>query len=100
MLTYSQLETIAKILGWDVHEVESSLANLNEEFMQPDVRPFSQDEALELIAEAGAEIDPTEDLAGYYFRLSAPGYLDCTDWSGPYATEDGAVANMLSIYAD
>jgi len=100
MLTYSQLETIAKILGWDVHEVESSLANLNEEFMQPDVRPFSQDEALELIAEAGAEIDPTEDLAGYYFRLSAPGYLDCTDWSGPYATEDEAVANMLSIYAD
>ena len=96
MLTYSQLETIANILGWDVHDVESSLANLNEEFMLPDVQPFSQDEALELMA----EVDPTEDLAGYYFRLSAPGYMDCTEWSGPYQTEEEAVANMLSIHAD
>jgi len=100
MLTYQQLETIAKILGWDVHEVESSLANLNEGFMQPDVQPFSQDEALELMAELDAEADPSEDLAGYYFRLSAPGYMDCTDWSGPYQTEEGAVAEMLNQFAD
>ena len=100
MLTYQQLETIAKILGWDVHEVESSLANLNEEFMQPDVQPFSQDEALELMAELDADADPSEDLAGYYFRLSAPGYLDCTDWSGPYQTEEEAVAELLSQYAE
>ena len=100
MLTYSQLEIIAKILGWDVHEVESSLANLNEEFMQPDVQPFSQDEALELMAELDAEVDPSDDLAGYYFRLSAPGYLDCTEWSGPYQTEEEAVAEMLNQFAD
>jgi len=100
MLTYQQLETIAKILGWDVHEVESSLANLNEEFMQPDVQPFSQDEALELMAELDAEADPSEDLAGYYFRLSAPGYLDCTDWSGPFQSEEEAVADLLSQYAE
>jgi hypothetical protein len=28
---------------------------------------------------------------GWYARLSAPGYLDCTDWTGPYETEDAAL---------
>jgi hypothetical protein len=99
MLTYQQLEVIASILGWDVHEVESSLETLNNEFMKPDVQPFSQDEALELCQE-GCDADPSDDLAGYYCRLSAPGYLDCTDWSGPYATEEEAVANMLSMWGE
>jgi hypothetical protein len=28
---------------------------------------------------------------GWYARLSADGYLDCTDWQGPYATADEAL---------
>ena len=30
---------------------------------------------------------------GWYSRLSAPGYLDCTDWSGPFTTEQEALEN-------
>lgn len=30
--------------------------------------------------------------AGWCARLSAPGYLDCTEWSGPFPTEDLALA--------
>ena len=25
-------------------------------------------------------------VSGFFYRLSAPGYTDCTDWSGPFAT--------------
>ncbi len=31
---------------------------------------------------------------GWWCRLSASGYLDCTDWSGPYPTE-GAARNAI-----
>ena len=27
---------------------------------------------------------------GIFARLSAPGYLDCTEWAGPFGTEDEA----------
>ena len=41
----------------------------------------------------GPPCDPEEGeadeelAAGWYYRLSAPGYLDKTDWTGPYDTE-------------
>ena len=89
MLTYQQLETIAGILGWTVQDVESAIAELNDGFMQPDVQEFAWPDDDAEIAEAGI-----------YYRLSAPGYLDCTDWSGPFETVEEAVADMLSMYAD
>jgi hypothetical protein len=92
MLTYQQLETIAKILGWTVEEVENSLAELNDGFMLPDVQSFMAGEF--------QNEDDEDNEAGYFSRLSAPGYMDCTDWSGPYETEEEAVAEMLSMYAD
>lgn len=44
-------------------------------FMIPTAEYLSADEATEY--EAGED-------AGFYARLSAPGYLDCTEWNGPY----------------
>lgn len=35
----------------------------------------------------GTELYDTEEVTGWFARLSAPGYLDCTDWIGPYDTE-------------
>jgi hypothetical protein len=32
-----------------------------------------------------------ERQVGWYGRLSAPGYLDCTEWDGPYDTADEAL---------
>jgi hypothetical protein len=87
MLTTTQLESIAKILGWTLEEVEVSLANLNHGFMVPDVQDLWADDG-----------DVEED--GVYSRLYAPGYLDCTDWHGPFETVEEAVAKLLNLYAD
>ena len=35
---------------------------------------------------------------GWYGRLSAPGYLDCTDWSGPYQSEEEAEEALNDMY--
>jgi len=45
--------------------------------MIPVVEYFNAIEAAEYLEDPEAE-------AGNYARLSAPGYLDCTDWQGPY----------------
>ena len=89
MLTYEQLEKISKILNWTVLEVQESIGTLNYGFMKPCVESFylSDDEA--------GIPEP-----GIYWRLSAPGYMDCTEWSGPFETEEEAVADMLHLYAD
>ena len=35
---------------------------------------------------------------GWYWRLSAPGYLDCTEWSGPCATLTEAKREVLRTH--
>ena len=35
---------------------------------------------------------------GWYARLSAPGFLDATDWTGPYATESDAIAALAKMH--
>ena len=35
-----------------------------------------------------------ETVAGYFYRLSASGYLDCTEWSGPFATYEEAEEDL------
>lgn len=37
-------------------------------------------------------------VTGWFARLIAPGYLDCTDWSGPYATEAEALSALANDY--
>ena len=37
---------------------------------------------------------------GWYARLSAPGYLDATDWEGPFNTEAEALRFILDYYDD
>jgi hypothetical protein len=39
-----------------------------------------------------------ERASGWWSRLSAPGYLDCTDWQGPYKTEDEALADLAETH--
>ena len=39
-----------------------------------------------------------EPVTGYFARLSAPGYLDTTDWSGPFATLEEAMADIRTTY--
>ncbi len=35
---------------------------------------------------------------GWYVRLSAPGYMDCTDWMGPYSTEEDGIVELCEFY--
>jgi hypothetical protein len=73
--------------------------------MVPVVDRFTGAEAREFLAGDAdeftlSELANTEDaeLAGFYSRLSAPGYLNCTDWSGPYATEAEALKACMDQY--
>jgi hypothetical protein len=72
-------------------EAHTILAHMEEEFMQPDIQYLESDPA------DGAEGSSEWD-SGWYFRLSAPGYLDCTGWSGPFDTEEEAVEACIDMY--
>ena len=63
------------------------------EFMEPNAEELSATEAKEFTD------DPTAK-AGWYSRLSAPGYLDCTDWQGPYSCEDEALEALYETYGE
>jgi hypothetical protein len=39
-----------------------------------------------------------ETLTGWFCRLSADGYMDCTDWQGPYETEAEAEEALIADY--
>lgn len=60
-------------------------------FMHPQAEAFGPQEAKEY-----ADID--HDKMAWYSRLSAPGYLDCTDWSGPFKTEKEALQYIMDFY--
>ena len=89
MLTYRQIQDIAQLLCWSIREVEESIAQLNAGFMTPQIQDFMEDDP-----------ETEGNGAGYYHRLSASGYMDCTDWSGPFQSEECAVADLLQTYAD
>jgi hypothetical protein len=45
------------------------------------------------------EGDEIEHVRGkFWCRLSAPGYMDCTDWSGPFDTLAEARAHIRDLY--
>jgi len=46
------------------------------------------------------EVDLYELKEGWFARLSAPGYMDCTDWCGPFKSEEEANKYLLDTYGD
>lgn len=49
---------------------------------------------------AGHVFFSAELKTGYFTRLSASGYLDCTDWNGPYETLYEAIWDLFNNYHD
>jgi hypothetical protein len=43
-----------------------------------------------------ATIEPVTDK--WFYRLSAPGYLDCTEWTGPFDTIGEAKSDLVECY--
>ena len=63
------------------------LHRAEKEFMQPQVEQFDT-----------TDLDCGIEEVGWYCRLSAPGYMDCTEWSGPFETELEAILNLYEMY--
>lgn len=66
--------------------------------MQPHVEYFDEDE-IEMGEDAGGgPLSPCP--AGWYARLSAPGYMDCTEWDGPHETQYLAMEALYNMHGE
>lgn len=74
-----------------VQEMRNALEG---QFMQPRFYRGSD------IGEALIDSNMDYEGDGIYCRLSADGYMDCTDWHGPFATIEEAAQCLLDTYAD
>lgn len=46
----------------------------------------------------GSKVRSIKKIKGWFARLSAPGYMDATDWQGPYKTEKAALDAVKDLY--
>lgn len=46
----------------------------------------------------GSDTIELERGTGWFARLSASGYLDCTDWEGPFDSESAALESLCDTY--
>lgn len=74
--------------------IETMRETFRDSFMKPECYR-GRDIEMEIM-EAG--LDCEDD--GIYCRLSASGYLDCTDWHGPFETIEQAAQFMIVTYGD
>ena len=84
-------------------ETQRIIDALDREFMGTEVAYFDDQEARDCCQPEFGDIlddDDDSDQSGYYARLSAPGYLDCTDWLGPFGTSDEAYEELAETYGD
>jgi len=77
-----------------VNVIETMRATFAGHFMQPECYRGSDIE--EAILEAGLDCEAD----GIYCRLSASGYLDCTDWHGPFETVADAARYLIDTYGE
>jgi len=98
------------------HEREQALATMAEGFMEPE---FYEGPWIEIDANHGNSHYPDEGYSDYEYRsfggdfdatvtrhphgvlcrLSAPGYLDCTDWTA-FETREEAEEYLVETYGD
>lgn len=48
---------------------------------------------------SSAKITGFSTKTGFGARLSAPGYMDSTDWEGVFSTEEEALSSLLDTYS-
>jgi len=67
---------------------------------------FSEGEALadylgtDRLAENIRKVHECETIIGWAARLSMPGYLDCTEWVGPFISEQAAADHIYETYRE
>lgn len=47
-----------------------------------------------------ADVWSVKLVRGWFARLSAPGYLDATEWSGPFRSERAALRFLREMYGE
>lgn len=81
-------------------ECEKWLERTANEFMVPVAEFMSAEEAAECQEAMVYGEEGEAAQAGWYSRLSAPGYLDCTEWNGPHANEHDALVALWEEHDD
>lgn len=74
-----------------LNQLQRAFAN---SFMQP--KAYRGQEIESEILESGLDLEHDK----FYCRLSADGYLDCTDWHGPFDNIDDCAQFLIDTYAD
>lgn len=81
-------------------------------FMQPEtyhglIRVFETNFGTEVIPDEyyhedflAGKVISEETIEGWCGRMSAPGYLDCTEWSGPYESEETTLEELKELYGN
>ena len=96
-IAYETWFRISRFIGtMTPQECMDAWEELEQGFMTPQVELFSVSPDSEYLE----KMDEDTNLPGFYCRLSANGYLDCTDWSGPFQTEEEAIAELITCYTD
>lgn len=78
--------------------MQTAVQQLNAIFANSFMKPqcYRGADIQEAIMEAGLDLEDDS----YYCRLSASGYLDCTDWSGPHETIEEAAQALIDLYGE
>ena len=74
--------------------IETMRKAFKDSFMQPQCFTGADIENELMQADMDAEFDK------YYCRLSASGFLDCTDWSGPFDSVAECAEHLIEMYGD
>lgn len=69
---------------------EATWNEMSQEFMTPVVELMTDNDA--------PDMGDQWNGPGWYGRLSASGYLDCTDWTGPFEDAEHAIAQLILDY--
>lgn len=99
MIEYTELvEALGEV---DARTYADLHTQLERGFMTPDyyfgVCVMSQDG---WIPDDGSVEEPEDCKEGWLARLSASGYMDCTDWLGPFESQALAFINLVDTYAE
>jgi hypothetical protein len=98
-MTFMQKQ-VERFAAWDVETtigtelIPADLVGLN-----VNVDSFALYLQGEMRVDADGEFEATR-VEGWFCRLSAPGYMDCTEWSGPYETEQEANEAFDQMWGD
>lgn len=74
--------------------IEEMRETFRDSFMQPQCYMGADIEEALMQSNMDCEADK------FYCRLSASGFLDCTDWHGPFDSVDECAIHLVETYGD